>query len=119
VWRRAWLGRDVAADRRHDHEVGQRGQRGNQIGDHRRSIVRLAAVSVAIDGDQHLGFDLAEAVDHSHLAHVRRAAGPDRAHADGCQECDDRFRHVGQVAGHAVAARYAHLAQGVGNRGDL
>jgi len=110
---------DFAADGRNQHEVGQRGQGGDEIGDHRRAVVGLAAVAVAVDGNQHLGRNLPKAVDHGHLAHVRRAAGPDRAQAGRGQEGDDRGRHVGQVAGHAVTRRHAHRAQGMGEGGDL
>jgi hypothetical protein len=66
--------------------------------------MRLAAVVVAVDGDQHLGLDLAEAVEHALHAEIGRARAPHRAQARGRQHRDDRLGHVRQLGGDAVAA---------------
>ena len=55
------------------------GQRGTQLVDDSAAIEPLAAVGVAVDRDQHLRFDLGEAVDQALRPEVRRAARPDRA----------------------------------------
>ena len=56
------------------------------------SAATLSATASSTYGPQHPGFDLAEAVDYRHLAHVRRAARPDRAQAGRGQEGDDGGR---------------------------
>ena len=67
--------------------------------------MRLAAVAVAVDGEQHLRLDLAEAVEHALHAEIGRAGRPDRAEAGGREHRDDRLRHVRHEAGDAVAGR--------------
>jgi len=51
------------------------GQLGQQLRDFPGPVVRLAVVAVAVHGEQHLGFDLAQAVQHDGRPHVGRAAG--------------------------------------------
>ena len=65
--------------------------------------MRLAGVVVAVDRDQHLGLDLAEAVDDALHAEIGRAGGPHRAEAGGGEHGDDRLGHVGELRGDAVA----------------
>ena len=91
------------------HRLDQRSHRG-------RAVELLAAVAVAVDGDQHLGLDLGEAVDHRARAEVRRAARPDRADRGGREEGDDRLRPVGQIRGDAVSRLDSKRAQ-AGGRG--
>ena len=67
----------------------------------------LAAIGDAIAGDQHLGFDLPEAVEHGGGAHVRRADAPHAAEADHGEEGDHGLGHVRQVGRHAVAGLQA------------
>ena len=55
-------------------------------------IERLARVEVAIGGEQHLGRDLPEAIEHAVDAEVRRARRPDGAEARGGQHRDRRSR---------------------------
>ncbi len=50
-----------------------------QRGDRLAAVEVPAAVAVAVDGEQHLGLDLGEAVDDACRAEVGRAARPDRA----------------------------------------
>ena len=40
-------------------------------------VNRLSVVPITIDGNEKLGLDLAEAVEHAALAKIRRAGGPD------------------------------------------
>ena len=95
----------------HLHDMLDAGQLGQQLRDFPGPVVRLAVVAVAVHGEQHLGFDLAQAVQHDGRPHVGRAAGPDGADAGAGQKCDHRFGAVGHVAGHAVARPHAPAAQ--------
>ena len=79
----------------------------------------LAVVLVAVAGEQHLGFDLAEAVQDTFDAEVRRAGRPDGADPGAAQGGDHGFDAVGHVAGDPVAGLNAgglelrgHLAGG-------
>ena len=51
-------------------------------------VDRLAVVEVAVGGEQHLGLDLAEAVEHALHAEIGRARRPDRAEARRRQHRD-------------------------------
>jgi hypothetical protein len=67
----------LAEHRDHHHPLDAR-----QLGDDLGELVEhegLAAVVVAVAGDQHLGLDLAEAVEHALHAEVGRAGRPDGA----------------------------------------
>ncbi|MNV26895.1 hypothetical protein D3C71_1180260 [compost metagenome] len=79
------------------------GQVGAQLGQHASAVVVTPAVGHAVHGDQHLGLDLAEAVEHCVRAHVGRADAPHAADAHRGQKGDHGLGHVGQVGGHAVA----------------
>ena len=85
----------------------QTGQPGTQLGQHAGAVVVAPAVAHAVHADEHLGFDLAEAVEHRVRAHVGRADAPHRANAGSGQEGDHGLGHVGQVGGHAVARLHA------------
>ena len=74
----------------------------------------LAAVAVAVDGEQHLGLDLREAVD-TLAGRSRASSGPDRAEAGGGEERDHRLGDVRQVGHDAVAALDAERAQAGGD----
>ena len=81
-----------------------------------RSTVAVA-VAIAVDGEEHLRLDLAEAIDHAAHAELGRAARPDRAQRGRGQQRDERLRHVRQVRGHPVAAAHAEaLEPGAGAR---
>ena len=82
-------------------------------------IERLAAVAIAVDGEQHLRLDLLEPVHDRAGAHVRRAARPDRAEARHREERDHGLRDVRHVGGDAVARFHAEIAQRCRDRGDL
>jgi hypothetical protein len=73
--------------------------------------VPAAVVVVAVDGDQHLGLDLSEAVDHAGDTELGGAARPDRPDAGRGQHGDHRLGHVGQVGGDPVALGHPEPAQ--------
>ena len=83
------------------------------------AVNRLVAVAVAIDHQQQLGLDLTETVHHAGRTHVGRAAGPNRADAGAGQQRHRRFRHIGQVGGHAVARPHTHASHGRCHRTHL
>ena len=67
-------------------------------------IEPLAAVGVAVDGDEHLRLDLGEAVDQAPRPEVRRAAGPDRPEARAGEQRDDRLGDIRDDGHDPVAA---------------
>jgi hypothetical protein len=77
-----------------------------QLGDDLEAVEAAAVVAVAVDGEQHRGLDLRQAVDHAAGAEVRRAARPRGPEAGGRQERGERLGDVGHVRGHAVGAPY-------------
>ena len=70
----------------------------------------LAAVSVAVDGDQHDGFDLGESVEDGGGAEVRGAGRPDRAKGGGGQETDHGVDGVGDERHDPVAGGHTEPA---------
>ena len=98
--------------------VGERGHLGLEAADDVHAVEGLAAVGVAVDGEEDLGLDLGEAVDDRAGAEVGRAGGPDRADGGGGEEADDGLGAVGQVGGDAVAALDAEGAEAGGEGGD-
>ena len=87
---------------------------------HRCTAVEgLAAVLVAIHGEQHLGFDLLEAVNDAGAAKVGRTTGPRGAEAGGGQEGDESLGDVGHVGDDAVTPPHAHLTEGASDGGHL
>jgi hypothetical protein len=67
-----------------------------------QAIDGLAVVPVAIDTDEDLRGDLAEAIQHALHAKIGRSRRPDSAQRSGSQHGDDGFRHVRQIAGNTV-----------------
>ena len=115
---------DLADGRRgiqvgNDDRLQQRRHLRHYLGVLRQAVDRLAVVPVAIDADQHLGLDLAEAVEHALDAEIRRGRRPDGAERGGRQHGDQRFRQVGQVAGDAVALADPGGDQELLEAGDL
>jgi len=113
------IGLHRAAQAAQADQVLHRRQPRAQLGDHFRAVVGLVGVAHAVAGDQHLGLDLAEAVEHRVRAHVRRADAPHAAQAHHGEEGDDRLGHVGQVGRDAVAGLQALRLQVQRDRGDL
>lgn len=97
----------------------ERGQFAAELGDGVAAVVLLAAVAVAVDGEQDDGFDLLEAVEDAAGAEVGGAGGPDAADGGGGEEGGGGLRDVGQVAADAVAGAHAEGAQLGGEGGDL
>ena len=95
------------------------GQRGAQLGDHGQAVKVSAAKSHAVAGNQHLGFDLLEAVQHRVRAHVGRANAPHAADAHGRQKRHHRLGNVRQIGRHPVARLHALRLQVQGERRDL
>ena len=102
----------------HDHVLDS-GKLGQDLAYLRPAVEDLAAVEVAVGGDQHLGRDLAEAVEHAARAEIRRARGPDRAEARRCQRRDDGLRHVRQVARDPVSLADSAGRQRLGHARNL
>src|SRR5262245_56836135 len=59
-----------------------------KLGDDRAFVVGLAAVAVAVGGDENFWLDLLEAIDDTRGTEVGRTARPDRAKAGGGDEGD-------------------------------
>lgn len=97
----------------------QGGQVTAQFGDDLAAVVLLAAVAVAVDGEQHDGFDLLEAVQDAAGAEVGGAGGPHGADGGRGQQGDDGLRDVGQVAADPVARADAERAEFGGEGADL
>ncbi len=79
------------------------GMRGANGGDTVAEVDVLVAVAVAVDGQQHGRFELAEAVDHRLRAELGRGRRPDRPEARGGQEGGDGLGQVRHVGDDAVA----------------
>ena len=97
----------------------QGGQFAAQFGDRVAAVVLLAAVAVAVDGEQDDRFDLLEAVEDAAGAEVGGAGRPDAAHRRCGEEGDDGLRDVREVAADAVSGAYAEGAQLGGQGADL
>src|SRR5579884_80144 len=63
----------------------------------------LAAVAIAVDGEEHLRLDLGEPVDDAAHSELGGAARPRRADARTAEEGRNRLGNVRQVGGDAVA----------------
>lgn len=109
----------LGAQQRDVHDGAQCGQFPAEFGDGVGAVVFLAAVAVAVDGEQDDGFDLLEAVEDAAGAEVGGAGGPDAADGGGGEEGDDGLRDVGEVAADAVAGGDAECAQFGGEGADL
>ena len=76
----------------------------------------LAAVAVAVAGDQHLRLDLPEPIQRALDAEIRRAGGPNCADAGRGEHRHHRLRHVRQPAGDAVSPFHAERHQRLAER---
>lgn len=97
----------------------QGGQFAAEFGDGVAAVVLLAAVAVAVDGEQDDGFDLLEAVEDAAGAEVRGAGGPHAADGGRGEEGDDGLGDVREVAADAVSGAYAEGSQFGGEGADL
>ncbi len=71
----------------------------------------LAVVEIAVSREEHRGRDLAEAVEHALHAKIGGTRRESRAYASRGEHRRDRFGHVGQIGGYAVAGFDAQRAQ--------
>ena len=71
----------------------------------------LARMDISVLRDQHLRFDLPEAVQNRHMPHVGRTKRPYRTKRGGGQKGDKRLKRVGQNGNHPVALPHAHFTQ--------
>ena len=74
-----------------------RRQRARRSDEPRQHVVALAAIEIAVSGDQHARLDLAEAIEDALHAEIGRTRRPDRADRRGAERGDDRFRQVRHV----------------------
>ena len=96
---------------RHADDQRRPGQPGDDLAQLAAAAELLAAVAVAAGAEQNLRLQLPEPVQRPPPAVVGRAAGPDRADADGGQHRDDRLRDVRQVGRHPVPRPHAQVPQ--------
>ncbi|MNZ69545.1 hypothetical protein D3C78_878490 [compost metagenome] len=87
---------------RHDDQLLQRRQAFKDFVDLERLVDGLAGIAVTGAGDQYFRLDLAETVDHTLGAEVRRRTGPDRAQAGGGQHAYQGLPSVGHARRHPV-----------------
>jgi hypothetical protein len=78
-----------------------------QARDHVHPVEVTPVVAVTVDGEQHLGLDLRDAVHHGAGTEVGRAAQPHRAQARRGQEGGDRLSGIGHVGDDAIAALHS------------
>src|SRR3954471_1052027 len=101
--------------RQHDDVLERRHLRHERAHDV-AAVEVLAAVAVAVDGEQDLRLDLGEAVDHAALAEVGRAARPGGADARAREEGGHCLGDVRDVGDDAVARLDTKLLQTRGDR---
>ena len=99
------------AQQRDVNDGAEAGQFAAEFGDGLAAVVFLAAVAVSVDGEQHGGLDLLEAVQDAAGAEVGRARGPYGADGGGGEQGDGGLGDVGEIAADAVARPYTEAAQ--------
>ena len=104
---------------RHHHDRLDGWQLPNDLAYRLSAVERLPAIAVPIHCEEHLRFDLAEAVDYAGRTHVGRRAGPDRAQARAREHGDDGLGDVRQVGGYAITRPDAETRERRGQRPDL
>ncbi len=73
---------------------------------------------IAIGTEEHLGLDLAEAVEHALNPKIGRTGRPGRAQRYRCQHGDNGFRHVRHETGDPVTLSNAQIFKGLRRAGD-
>ena len=101
-------------EERRQHHVLERGQAADDLDEFRAHVDRLAVVAVAVDRDQHLGLDLAEAVEHALHAEIGGARRPDRAERGRRQHRDDGLGGMRHHRRHPIARADALALQSCG-----
>ena len=105
------LGEELIPAARHQDGVLDRRDATHDLRHPLVAVEVLAAVAVALGGDQDLRLDLLEPVHHGRRAELRCAARPDRADARTREKRHHRLRHVRHVGRHAVAALHPEPPQ--------
>ena len=100
-------------------QMTHRRQRRAQLRHHRQPVLVPTTVGHAVTGDQHRGFDLAEAVEHGVAPHVGRTDAPDAADADGGQKGDHGLGNVRKIGHDPVSRLHALGLQVQGQGGHL
>jgi hypothetical protein len=85
------------------NEMRHARKRPAQFLDDRTPVMPASGIGHAVGGDQHLRFDLLEAIDDGRRPHVGGADAPDRTDARGGEEGDDGLGDVGEVGGDTIA----------------
>jgi hypothetical protein len=106
------------AEERDEHQPLEAREPGDDLPHDVRAVVVAARVPIAVDGEEHLRFDLAEPVDDGAGPEVGRARGPDRAEARRGEERDHRLGTVGEERRHPVSDPDAEMPQARGRRAD-
>ncbi len=101
------------------HHMLHAGQGSAQLGHHAQAIKVATAKRHAVTGNQHLGLNLFEAIQHRVGAHVRRANAPHPANAHGGQKRHHRLGYVGQVGRNPVPRLHPLRLQVQGERRHL
>ena len=102
-----------------DHHLSHRRQRLSNLSERRHPIEGLAAVGIAVGGQQEHGVDLAEAVHHPRHAEVGGGGTEHRADGGGGDHQHHRLGPVGHPGRHPVAGAHPVSPQGGRRRSDL
>ncbi len=111
--------RGLGAEIRHDDRAPEARQPRPDLGQAGQAVVGLAAVDVAVGGDEDGGLDLAEAVEDTRRAEVGRRGREGGADRRRGQHGHDRLGDVGQPGRHPVARSHPGLGQRGGEGRDL
>ena len=101
-----------------DQRVGDRRHAFCQLANDRQPVEALAAIKIAVAGDQQLRLDLAETVAGAADAEIRRTAREDGADSRCGQHRNHRFGNVRDVGGDTVALSDARLLHPSGKPHD-
>src|SRR6185312_15249586 len=94
-----------------DDDVGNRRNTSCNLTYALEAVDLLPGVTIAVGAHQHLGFDLAESVEHTLHSEVRRARAPYRTERRRREHRYDRFREIRQKARDAITHSDTHVAQ--------
>ena len=95
------------AEEGHDDGALQTGKLGDDLRELLGQMDFLAGIAIAVDGEEHLGRDLAEAVDNRVGAEIGRGRRPHGTQRSGGQRRRDRLGRIGEQAGDMIADAHA------------